>query len=163
VGNYATDDERDAEDVYGFSKALGEVVAETGKCQIIRASIIGPQLKGGAGLMGWFQSQRTSVKGFTNHHWNGITTLEWAKLASEIMRGELTPARPILQVSSAAPLSKFELLQAISETWAHHINIEPVAAPQRIDRTLAGDLVRSSILSQLREQYAWYRNVEPTN
>ena len=42
-GNYTEDDFRDADDVYGRSKALGEVINE--KDLTIRTSIVGPELK----------------------------------------------------------------------------------------------------------------------
>ena len=42
-GNYTEDDFRDADDVYGRSKALGEIIND--KDLTIRTSIIGPELK----------------------------------------------------------------------------------------------------------------------
>jgi dTDP-4-dehydrorhamnose reductase len=162
-GNYAVTDERDATDVYGFSKAMGEVAAEPGRCQILRVSIIGPELKSGAGLMGWFLSQTSGIKGYTNHYWNGITTLEWAKLAVGIMQGSLVLDSPIVQIVSAAPVSKYELLKQISQVWRHDIAIDPMEAPENIDRTLAPGLVRSPILSQLQEQYDWYQKMRRAN
>ena len=55
-GNYTENDFRDADDVYGRSKALGEVVNE--KDLTIRTSIIGPELKkNGEGLFHWFMNQ----------------------------------------------------------------------------------------------------------
>ena len=48
-GNYTEDDFRDADDVYGRSKALGEIIND--KDLTIRTSIIGPELKNnGEGL-----------------------------------------------------------------------------------------------------------------
>jgi dTDP-4-dehydrorhamnose reductase len=157
TGNYARDQARDAEDVYGLSKVLGEAVAERDHCQVIRTSIIGPELNTASGLMAWFLSQKTQVNGFTDHLWNGITTLEWSKIALEIVRGNLQPAAPILQPAAAQPVSKYELLKMISEIWNHPIAITPVASGAPINRTLLPDLPRADIRQQLAELQAWYR------
>ena len=113
--------------------------------------------------MGWFLSQKGGVKGFTNHRWNGITTLEWAKIALEVIEGKLLPTGPIIQIASAAAVSKYELLKLMGEVWRHNIAIEPVEAPEAVDRTLAADIMRSSIRNQLREQYDWYRHRQVNN
>lgn len=155
-GNYRTTDERDAQDVYGLSKLLGESIAENGRCNIIRTSIIGPELRSGSGLMGWFLAQRTGVNGFTNHFWNGITTLEWAKVAHGFITGTIVPTGAITQVGSESPVSKFELLGIIARNWGHEIEIAPTEAPERIDRTLLPDLPRSGLERQLQELRRWY-------
>lgn len=51
-GNYNESDFRDADDIYGRSKALGEIIND--KDLTIRTSIIGPELKlNGEGLFHW--------------------------------------------------------------------------------------------------------------
>jgi dTDP-4-dehydrorhamnose reductase len=157
TGNYGRDQQRDAEDVYGLSKVLGEAVAEPDRCQVIRTSIIGPELSTASGLMAWFLSQKHSVKGFTDHLWNGITTFEWSKIALEIVRGNLKVAAPIVQAAAAAPISKYELLKQISDIWNHPITIIPIASGMPINRTLVPDLPRSDIRQQLQEFRAWYQ------
>jgi dTDP-4-dehydrorhamnose reductase len=99
-GQYSVADERDAEDVYGLSKALGEAVAQSGRCWVIRTSIIGPELGKGWGLMGWFLRQSGEVNGYTNHLWNGITTLEWAGIAWELIGGQLSAEGPLIQAGT---------------------------------------------------------------
>src|SRR5688572_12817414 len=88
AGNYSVDAEPDPEDDYGLSKLLGECVAEAGRAYVLRASIIGLEQEGHAGLMAWFLRQEGPVNGFTNHFWNGITTLEWSKVCLEVMHGQ---------------------------------------------------------------------------
>lgn len=151
AGNYPQSAPRDADDVYGLSKILGEVIGEPSRCQILRTSIIGPELGSASGLMGWFLKQSGPVNGFTNHFWNGITTLEWAKLCGEIITGALKPSTPILQVGSAESVSKYELLKLIADIWPHQIQINPVEAPERVDRTLQPALACCSLRHQIRE------------
>lgn len=154
-GGYGRKDHCDATDDYGFSKLLGEAPAELGRFQVFRTSIIGPELSRGHGLMGWFLRQTTEVKGFVNHRWNGITTLEWAKLCGEYIAGRLVPADEVVQFGTTSAVSKFELLQMVRGRWEHPINIVPVNAPDSIDRTLVPDLQCKPIDQQLRELREW--------
>ena len=87
-GNYTEDDFRDADDVYGRSKALGEVIND--KDLTIRTSIIGPELKkNGEGLFHWFMNQHGEINGFKTAIWGGVTTLELAKaIDSAIMQNK---------------------------------------------------------------------------
>lgn len=156
-GNYRVEDAPDPHDAYGLSKLLGESIAEAGRCQIIRTSIIGPELgEGGRGLMGWFLKQTGPVNGFTNHFWNGITTLEWAKVAEEVLTGKLKPTAAIFQTGSERPVTKYELLKMIGETWAHSIAIHATEAKEAVNRTLAPILERRGLQTQLREFKKWY-------
>jgi dTDP-4-dehydrorhamnose reductase len=156
-GNYRVDDTPDPHDVYGLSKLLGESIAELGRCQIIRTSIIGPELgEGGKGLMAWFLKQKGPVNGFTNHMWDGITTLEWAKIANEILIQKLNPTTAIYQTASEAAVSKCQLLKLICEVWSRSITINPTEANEAINRTLVPLQNRSSVESQLLELKTWY-------
>jgi dTDP-4-dehydrorhamnose reductase len=154
-GDYRTTDERDADDDYGFSKILGEAaVAE--HCVVMRVSMIGPELAGGHGLLGWFFRQPGPVNGYTNHRWNGITTLEWAKQAAALLRGEWTPPASHFQLACRRAVSKYELLRLSAEVWGRHIEIRPLATPEPVDRTLVGDVECPPIGEQLAELRRWY-------
>jgi dTDP-4-dehydrorhamnose reductase len=156
-GNYRIEDTPDPHDAYGLSKLLGESIAELGRCQIIRTSIIGPELGGdGKGLMAWFLKQNGPVNGFTNHWWNGITTLEWAKIADELVAGKLKPTTAIFQTGSEAVVSKYELLKLIGEVWRHSIAINATEAKEAVNRTLMPTVKKSDLRTQLREFNSWY-------
>ena len=155
-GDYRVDDYRDAGDLYGLSKILGEISAELGRCQVIRTSIIGPELGKPSGLMGWFLDQEKQVNGFTNHLWNGVTTLEWAKICEAIICGNLRPTSPILQTGSSDKISKCELLELIGELWPHPVRVHPTEAKDRVDRTLRPELVRAPLRQQIQELRDWY-------
>ena len=154
-GGYRLDDERDATDEYGLSKILAEAIADDPRCAVIRTSIIGPELSEGHGLMGWFLRQDGEVNGYINHLWNGITTLEWAKVCREIIAGGDSPRRAIAQPGVEPALSKYELLALISRVWAKEISIKSVNAPEAIDRTLVPTLLRPALSEQLAELKRW--------
>lgn len=154
-GGYLVDQQPDAIDAYGLSKILGEAVADDRRCTVIRTSIIGPELRTGHGLMGWFLNQRGEVNGFVNHQWNGITSLEWAKICDEIICAN-SCGGTIVQPGIQASLSKYELLSHIARAWQKEISIKPVRAPDEIDRTLIPTLPRQALPVQLAELHEWY-------
>ena len=157
TGNYAVDAERDATDPYGFSKILGEVIAEPDRAFVIRTSIIGPSAEKNTGLLSWFLSQTSPVKGFTNHIWNGITTLEWTKLCTEIIAAP-SAFPSILQPACVTPVSKFEILQAIADAWAYKIAVSPTEHATPLNRTLLPTHKRPPIQNQLAEIAAWHQS-----
>lgn len=112
-GNYTEEDFRDADDVYGRSKALGEVVND--KDLTIRTSIIGPELKkNGEGLFHWFMNQHGQVNGFTTAIWGGVTTLELAKAIDKAIEQEISG---LIQLSNGVGISKYDLLVLFKEIW----------------------------------------------
>jgi dTDP-4-dehydrorhamnose reductase len=129
-GWYAANDFKDAEDVYGLSKALGEQVVLHPRALVMRVSIIGPELGSGIGLLGWFLQQHGMIHGYTNHFWNGITTLEWAKAACEVIQGHAPRNHGLVQLGVSEPVSKHELLLLFKEIWSQNVTIEPAAPPQ---------------------------------
>lgn len=77
-GNYTESDQPDGITMYSRTKALGELI--DGKNLTIRNSIVGPDINvNGIGLLNWFMKQ-TSCNGYRKTIWNGITTLELAKI-----------------------------------------------------------------------------------
>jgi dTDP-4-dehydrorhamnose reductase len=155
-GEYRTGEPADAEDDYGLSKLLGEAAAHWERCRVFRVSIIGPERGQGHGLLGWFFRQAGPVNGYTNHRWNGITTLEWAKQAARLIGGSFPAAGPVVQLSVSRPVSKCELLQLAAEVWQRAVDIVPVAPGDPVDRTLVGDVVCPPLRDQLIELRAWY-------
>ena len=77
---YSEDSKHDASDIYGLSKSLGEVLAPN--VMNLRCSIIGNEQGTSFSLMDWFlnQDSQSSVKGYINHKWNGLTTLSFSNI-----------------------------------------------------------------------------------
>jgi dTDP-4-dehydrorhamnose reductase len=112
-GNYTENDFKDADDVYGRSKALGEI--NNDKDLTIRTSIIGPELKTeGEGLFHWFMNQNGNINGFTNAIWGGVTTIELAKAIEVAIKEELTG---LVHLSNGLPISKYDMLLLFKQIY----------------------------------------------
>jgi dTDP-4-dehydrorhamnose reductase len=135
-GHYIETDAHDALDVYGKTKSLGECFYPN--TQHLRCSIIGPEPKDYKFLIEWFrrQAQQATVNGFTNHHWNGVTTLHFAKLCKGII--ETSPALSHLQhVVPTGLVTKARMLHDFAQAYERKdIAIRDTEAKTVIDRTL---------------------------
>lgn len=132
-GHYAEDDFRDADDVYGRSKALGEIIND--KDLTLRTSIIGPELKtNGEGLFHWFMMQHGKVNGFKTAIWGGVTTLELAKAMDVAIEENKTG---LIQLSNGEGISKHDLLCLFQEIWQKRdVEICPFDA-NGVDKSIA--------------------------
>ncbi|MCO6509245.1 MAG: SDR family oxidoreductase [Aridibacter famidurans] len=131
-GSYREEDLTDARDLYGRSKALGEVVSEG--AITLRTSIIGRELGSSHGLLEWFISNGGgTVRGFTNAFFSGFTT----EALADIIAGRilLNPDLEGLYHVASERISKFDLLSLINERLDLGITIEP-DEDLAIDRSL---------------------------
>lgn len=136
AGNYTEDALQDAADVYGKTKSLGEV--PDSRVTHIRCSIIGPEPKGHVSLLDWFlgQPQGATVTGFTNHLWNGVTTLHFAKICAGIIKSGIALPQKIHLVPTST-VTKAEMLECFSQAYGRNdITINHSEATTVIDRTL---------------------------
>ena len=137
-GRYIESDFPNAEDLYGRTKAMGEV--EEDHCLTIRSSIIGRELKGEKSLLEWIVSNRNgSVKGFANAFYSGFTTLEMSAIIEEYVL-ENSDLCGVVHISSDR-ISKFELLKLINLYFELGIDIEK-EEEFFIDRSLNSDRFR---------------------
>jgi dTDP-4-dehydrorhamnose reductase len=142
AGGYLETALHDPTDVYGKTKSLGESTClPSPAVRHLRCSIIGPGGPGGKdSLLGWFlgQPKGATVKGYTNHYWNGLTTLAFARLCHGIMRAGLWETLPPVQhVVPTNLISKYSLLNHFARYYDRSdIGIEEVEASKVIDRTL---------------------------
>lgn len=120
-GAYRESDSPDAQDVYGRSKLLGEVNYEN--AITLRTSIIGHELNSAHSLVGWFLTQQGVVRGFTKAVFSGLPTVELARVIRDhvLTRPNL---RGLYHVS-AAPISKYELLQLVASIYGKSIEVRP--------------------------------------
>lgn len=139
-GAYLESDAPDAQDLYGRSKLLGEVCKDT-HALTLRTSIIGHELAGNHGLVGWFLSQAGLVKGYQRAVFSGFPTVELARIVRDhvLPRPELTG---LYQVS-AAPIDKLSLLRLVAERYGHAIQIVP-DDQVTIDRSLDSSRFRAA-------------------
>lgn len=148
-GSYIETDKHDISDVYGRTKSLGE----PNNCTVIRTSIIGEEVGQGRSLVEWVKSNKgKSVFGFTNHHWNGVTCLEFAKVSKKIIDNNLY-WNGVKHVFSN-PVNKMELVTLISDAYELNISVSPKETPEKCDRTLFSEteFYKNFQIPSLREQ-----------
>ncbi|AOL94042.1 dTDP-4-dehydrorhamnose reductase family protein [Porphyrobacter sp. LM 6] len=133
-GRYKEEDPSDAYDLYGRTKLLGEVHYENSIT--LRTSIIGHELASAKSLVDWFLSQSGEVKGFTKAVFSGLPTIEIARVVRECVIPN--PKLYGLYHLSVDPISKFDLLSLIAETYGKDVEI--IRDDQLvIDRSLNSD------------------------
>ncbi len=131
-GQYVEDDPPDATDLYGRSKALGEV--DDGVSLTLRTSLVGRQLSGSRGLLEWFLAQRgVTVQGYRAMRFSGLSTLALSRTILNIIT-----AHPRLTGRihvGGDTISKYDLLQIMNDTFRAGVTVVPIEGP-RIDRSL---------------------------
>jgi dTDP-4-dehydrorhamnose reductase len=149
-GNYNEESEHDALDDYGKSKSLGE----PNNCMVLRTSIIGPEVHQNVSLVSWVQAQAgKDINGFTNHLWNGITTLQYAKICDQIISNDWY-SEDLYHIHSPSIVNKFELVSMINDRYKVGANITPMKAPVVIDRTMSTkkDLCAKLNIPEIKDQ-----------
>jgi len=119
-GMYTEADVSDAEDIYGKSKFLGEVV-DSKLAVTLRTSIIGHELNSTFSLVDWFLSQSGSVKGFAKAIFSGLPTVELARVVRDFVLPN--PELSGLYQVAASPIDKYSLLKQIASTYEKKIEI----------------------------------------
>lgn len=118
-GSYTELDFPDAIELYGRSKALGEINYDNNLT--IRTSTIGHELISNHGLLNWFLMQESSCKGYKNAIFSGLPTV----VLAEIIRDYILPDSNMVGVYNVAaePINKYELLKIISVVYKKNIDI----------------------------------------
>jgi dTDP-4-dehydrorhamnose reductase len=131
-GNYNENSRADAEDVYGQTKYLGEVIGAGSLT--IRTSIIGRELTGANGLVEWFLANKGgTVQGYTNAIFSGFPTLHLSRIIANVITKHES-LNGVYNVSSE-PISKFKLLTLIKKAFGLNIEIKEYPGVH-IDRSL---------------------------
>ncbi len=137
LGAYTEVSSFDPVDVYGLSK-VEEELGSTNSVTL-RCSIVGKELKSTNSLLSWVISQPTgaTLNGYTNHFWNGISTLHFSKIVNAIIQKEMFN----LGTAHVVPrdkVSKYELIRLITSAFGRSdLKVVEHEAPVAIDRTLA--------------------------
>lgn len=108
TGNYDETIKPDALDVYGKSKALGEVISDTSL--VVRTSTIGIENGSTHGLLSWYSSQIMPVEGYKNVIYSGVSLRELCVSIHHLW--DLGVDKGLYNVSGE-PISKFDLLSLL--------------------------------------------------
>jgi dTDP-4-dehydrorhamnose reductase len=144
---YLIFDKHTANDIYGISKSLGETALMSRlNTLIVRVSIIGPDKNTNKGLLSWFLNYPTGsvLNGYTNHFWNGITTLEWCEklywlLNNHDLMNELIKKK-IVQLGSEEIYSKYEMLKIFNRIFNREFTIVPYETESIVNRCLVAEI-----------------------
>lgn len=144
-----------ATDSYGLSKSTFDAIYGD-RAVVLRCSIIGPGIeKKSGGLFDWVASNRNNtVTGFTDHYWNGNTTLEFSKIAANLVRNG-NKEFGIYTLGNAEILSKAELLHKISTTFSLNVTVSNQATGKIVDKTLQVSPKVTPLSKQLVELEQW--------
>ncbi len=160
-GGYTEDDLFDAEDFYGMSKNAGD----SADCMVLRSSIIGEERGQARSLFEWARGEKgKEVKGFTNHRWNGVTTVYLAELIEQILL-EKRYAPGLFHLHSPEPVSKLQLLQIFNEVYGLELKIEAAQGPTACDRSLGSkrrlspEIATRSIAQQVQEMRTFFATI----
>jgi len=173
-GTYSEDSKMDPIDIYGETKAAGEMVASN--LLTLRVSIVGREVKNHVELMDWVLSQSANnvLSGYNNHFWNGITSLHFAKILDGILKNGLNTFGTYHLIPTGF-VNKLELVQMIANLAERNdLEIIETAAEKPIDRTLrtnysdinaefwksAGYQVIPTIRMMLEEYFGWIKPID---
>lgn len=117
-GNYKETSIPNADDVYGKSKAYGEINDNTNLT--VRTSTIGHEFFTRYGLLEWFLNQKTICYGYENAVFNGFTTLYFAEILEKLINKKITG---LINVSGIK-INKYSLLKKIKKIYKKDILIK---------------------------------------
>ena len=120
-GNYSETSKKDAKDLYGKTKALGEV--KNKYSSTIRTSFIGPETKTKKSLLNWFLSKKKKVDGFDKAFFSGLTSLELSKVIYKFFILRNKHFNNIYNIGGNK-ISKFLLLSKIKKIFKKKINVK---------------------------------------
>jgi len=140
-------------DAYGTSKRKASewIKQNSSRTKIIKTSIIGPELGKSNSFLEWFLSNEdgSEVNGYTNHMWNGNTTLYWAQMADELFRNWWMSDKEI--VLHTEPMSKYEMLKVFNDVYERDIVVKEFETDMDVDKCLSGGIQMPPIKEQLMQ------------
>jgi dTDP-4-dehydrorhamnose reductase len=135
-GRYSENNPHDPIDLYGITKSLGEKSSDTS--MIIRCSIVGKEFNSANSLMGWILSQSygATINGYTNHIWNGVTTLHFAQVVWGIIQNK-SYEPGVVHLVPKDTLNKYELIELITKNFGRDdLIVSKFEAENSINRSL---------------------------
>lgn len=143
---------RDAGDSYGKSKAIASEKIENNSAntKIIRVSIIGLEKTGNVSFLNWVLSSKGSINGYTDHYWNGITTLEWSHICEALIQN-WNAHETLNQFGTFPVITKYEMAEKICGIFEHDLEVIPVETGKIVNKCMESDRQLKTIDEQLIE------------
>ena len=134
-GNYSEKDKHDYNDIYGMTKSLGEIKSK--KVMNLRCSIIGIEVNSSLSLLSWFlKNKKKILSGFTNHKWNGLSTIALVKITHSIIVNKLFKPG-VVHLVPKDKISKYNLLKLLNKKYFNgKKTIKPIKQSVSVNRTL---------------------------
>lgn len=137
TGNYSEEAPHDAHDVYGKTKSLGEVPSSN--FMHLRCSLIGPEIDRSSLFFEWVRQQpdSASITGFTDHKWNGLTSMAFGKIIRGILENSsFSPG--VQHLVPADQVTKDELVRIeLGSLGRTDVQVTSSISSKPIDRTLS--------------------------
>lgn len=153
MGEYSPTSTEYTRDIYGLTKLFGEV--KMSNTVIIRTSIIGKDENNNllVGLSRECSKDQSNTIGYTDHYWNGITCLQYAKEIKKIIYNFNSGVVHFYSMinNKSTGCTKFELIQLLNSIYNLNLNIIPTHSNEFIDSTLTGTCVNTSLEVQIKE------------
>jgi dTDP-4-dehydrorhamnose reductase len=156
TGNYSETSVLDPQDLYGLTKAAGEVESEN--TMTLRCSLIGRERENHLEFLDWVLSHHKGgeIDGYENHYWNGVTVLDVAKLLEGLIAKNFhRPGTHHFTPSNS--VSKYELIKLVcAEFGRQDLKVNKVNALVGVNRILS---TNNPQLNQKMWEYAQYTYV----
>lgn len=112
-GSYTEGDSFDPTDYYGYTKVLGEAALRN--TMTLRVSVVGVERESNTELLNWVLNHppKSTIQGYVNHIWNGVTPLHLAKLLIGVVNEDLH-FKGVQHIVPGNKVSKHQLVKLIS-------------------------------------------------
>ena len=112
-GSYTESDSFDPTDYYGYTKVLGEAALRN--TMTLRVSVVGVERESNTELLNWVLNHppKSTIQGYVNHIWNGVTPLHLAKLLIGVVNEDLH-FKGVQHIVPGNKVSKHQLVKLIS-------------------------------------------------
>jgi dTDP-4-dehydrorhamnose reductase len=138
LGGYIETCLPNAQDLYGRSKALADLNLKN--ALVLRSSIVGRGLMGNFSILDWFLSTpyNQEILGYTNHTWNGIGTIQFARIIRGLLLNPASIKSGVQHVIPENTVSKYELLEIFKSTFGRlDVRVIPHETNDSINRSLS--------------------------
>ena len=136
-GSYVPEDSHTSTTLYGISKSLGEPLEAT----IIRTSILGEEQFGKKSLLEWVKSHHdTTLYGYTNQTWNGVTCYTLSSIIKTIIE-QKNFWIGIRHIHSSESVTKYDLCRMINDIYKLNNTVLPSVSIQEKNMTLTDHII----------------------